>query len=144
MPAGAWKKTMVCSKKNRPSKPPRPARRGFPRRVRLSRESDFHRVFADGRSAADAALVVYAAPNAAGFSRVGVVAPRRIGGAVERNRAKRRIREAYRSALSYGILPQGYDFIAIAKKSACNVAFDSLKCSLAKLATEAAAQCEKP
>ncbi len=111
--------------------------------IRISRENDFRRIFAEGRSSADASLVVYALANDLGFSRLGVVAPRRLGKAVERNRAKRRVREAFRATRAQGALPVGLDLIVIARKSACNVDFDSLKCSLVKLAREAAGQCAK-
>ena len=68
------------------------------KRPRLSKSADFQRVYRQGRSAASRHLVLYAFPreeveNGAGI-RLGVSVGRRVGGAVERNRVKRLLREA--------------------------------------------------
>jgi ribonuclease P protein component len=138
---------MKSSKNSADSEPPKApstsAGGRLHRGIRISRENDFRRIFAEGRSSADASLVVYALANDLGVSRLGVVAPRRLGKAVDRNRAKRRLREAFRATRAQGALPVGLDLIVIARKSACNVGFTSLKCSLVKLAREAAGKCAK-
>jgi ribonuclease P protein component len=66
------------------------------RRIRLRRRSDLQRVYHEGKSWAHPLLVLIVLPNDVGFSRVGVTASRSVGGAVERNRAKRLLREAAR------------------------------------------------
>ncbi len=68
----------------------------FSKQVRLLRASEFERVFAARRSASDSSLVLYGAPNELGHPRLGLVVSRRTGGAVERNRWKRLLREAFR------------------------------------------------
>jgi ribonuclease P protein component len=70
----------------------------FPKRVRLLSGSEFRRVLAARRSAADHVLVVYAATNELGYPRLGVTASRSVGSAVVRNRWKRALREAFRLA----------------------------------------------
>lgn len=91
-------------------------RRG--RRQRLSRSAEFDRVFREGRSHASRQLVLYAFPNGEreGEPRLGVSVGRKVGGAVQRNRVKRVLREAF-WALS-GDLPGGHDFVIVARPDA--------------------------
>jgi ribonuclease P protein component len=69
---------------------------GFAKRVRLLRPSDFERVFDARNSASDAWIVLYGAASEAGHPRIGLTVSRRAGNAVERNRWKRLLREAFR------------------------------------------------
>ena len=89
------------------------------RRGRLSRSGDFDRVYREGRSHASRHLVVYAFPRAEGDDadpRLGVSVGRKVGGAVERNRMKRLLREAFWS--SAGDLRDGHDFVIVARPAA--------------------------
>ena len=69
---------------------------GFPKRARLLRASDFERVFDARNSASNAWIVLYGAVGDAGHPRIGLTVSRRVGGAVQRNRWKRLLREAFR------------------------------------------------
>jgi ribonuclease P protein component len=88
-----------------------------PKRRRLSRSGEFDRVYRDGSSNATRHLVLYAFPRAeegdGGDVRLGVSASRKIGGAVQRNRAKRALREAFWSIAER--LPERYDFVIVAR-----------------------------
>jgi ribonuclease P protein component len=80
--------------------PPKQTAR-FPRAARLLRHADFERVYKQGRRHFSACMTVFYWPRAAAdFSgaglRVGFTVGRALGGAVQRNRMKRRLREAVR------------------------------------------------
>jgi ribonuclease P protein component len=86
------------------------------RRRRLSRSGEFDRVYRDGSSNATRFLVLYAFPRKDEEDRdvrLGVSASRKVGGAVERNKAKRALREAFWSLADR--LPPRYDFVIVAR-----------------------------
>jgi ribonuclease P protein component len=90
------------------------------KRRRLSRSGEFDRVYREGSSHANRYLVVYLFPREAGEKdaserdvRLGVSAGRKVGGAVERNRVKRALREAFWSLAED--LPPGHDFVLVAR-----------------------------
>lgn len=95
-----------------------------PRRGRLSRSADFDRVMRSGRSHASRDLVLYVFPRNSddgdGVPRLGLSVSRKVGGAVERNRVKRMLREAF--ALEAERLPPGSDAVVIARPGARELA----------------------
>ena len=107
----------------------------FCRASRLLRTREFDRVFRERRSASSAILTIYGAPNGLQHSRLGLSIGKQAGGAIERNRVKRLLREAFRT--SRGEIPPGFDFVAVARKDACNAAPDEVKCHLVTLASQA-------
>lgn len=88
------------------------------KRRRLSRSGEFERVYREGRSHASRHLVVYAFPRADNEEdpRLGVSVGRKLGGAVERNRIKRLLRDAFWSTA--GDLTPGHDFVIVARPAA--------------------------
>jgi ribonuclease P protein component len=84
------------------------------RRYRLSRSRDFDAVYRHGRSVSTRFLVLYWFPrDDDGEPRLGIAVPKGSGSAVERNRVKRRLREAWRSRI--GQVPAGRDYVLIAR-----------------------------
>ena len=71
------------------------------RRFRLTRSIDFKRVRSSGKSFAHPLVVLVATPTEYPIARIGVAASHTVGGAVERNRAKRLLREASRTLLPH-------------------------------------------
>jgi ribonuclease P protein component len=95
-------------------------------RGRLSRSAEFDRVFRHGRSHAGRDLVLYVFPRGDGGDgssagpRLGMTVSRKVGGAVERNRVKRVLREAF--AHESARLPADTDAVVIARLGAKDVA----------------------
>ena len=98
------------------------ADRGRRRRRRLSRSGEFERVYREGRSHGSRYLVVYAFPREDGEEgpRLGVSVGRKVGGAVDRNKVKRLLRDAFWA--SAGELPEGHDFVIVARPAAGELA----------------------
>jgi ribonuclease P protein component len=102
-----------------PSGDPRGPRR---KRRRLSRSGEFERVYREGRSHAGRHLILYAFPRTSGAEgpRLGISVGRRVGGAVERNRVKRLVRDSFWACA--GPLPETHDFVVVARPEAARLA----------------------
>jgi ribonuclease P protein component len=84
------------------------------RRFRLARSTDFQRVRRIGKSYAHPLVVLLLAPNDLDHVRVGFVAGKAIGNAVQRNRVKRRLRACLSSWLP--CFQGGWDMVFLARK----------------------------
>jgi ribonuclease P protein component len=92
-----------------------------PGRGRLSRSAEFERVYRQGRSVANRHLVLYTFPNAATERpRLGLSVSRKVGGAVQRNKVKRLLREAFTQA--EGELRPDQDVVVVARPPAGELA----------------------
>lgn len=105
----------------------------FPRSAKLLRHADFQRVYQQGRRHFAANLTVFyvrRAGSAISGPRLGFTVGRALGGAVERNRIKRRLREAVRTNLAALVLP--VDVVINPKKSARTLDFALLRKEVAR------------
>ena len=87
-----------------------------PKRRRLSRSGEFDRVYREGSSYATRYVVLYTFPRKDEEReevRLGVSVSRKVGGAVERNRVKRALREAFWGLTEQ--LPPCHDFVIVAR-----------------------------
>jgi ribonuclease P protein component len=101
------------------------------RKFRLTRSIDFKRVRRKGKSYAHPFVVLVVQTSEIPKVRVGVTAGRSVGGAVQRNRAKRLLREAIRPLLSE-ILP-GKDLVLIARPALLSKSLQDIRQVLTSL-----------
>lgn len=99
-----------------------PGREGR-KRGRLSRSGDFDRAYRDGRSQANRYVVLYAFPRSPDEGdedvRLGVSVGRKVGGAVERNKVKRAMREAFWELSDR--LPPRHDFVIVGRSEVADL-----------------------
>lgn len=81
--------------------------------VPICRNNDFRRIYARGKSYVSPLVVVYALKNRTKNVRVGITTSKKVGNAVQRNRSRRVIREAFR-ALAPRVRP-GFDLLLVAR-----------------------------
>jgi ribonuclease P protein component len=92
---------------------------------RVRKNRDFRMIYETGLSVANRYLVMHAVINPSARSRIGITAGKKIGGAVVRNRSKRRVRECCR--LFNTVLPTGYDIIVACRKGVNDVSWMELE-----------------
>jgi ribonuclease P protein component len=114
---------------------------------RLSRSAEFERVYRQGRSVANRHLVLYSFPNPDSASpRLGLSVSRKVGGAVERNRVKRLLREAFAEAVPR--LAAGQDLVVVARPPAGELAaregLSGMDAALTELLAKAGLAAERP
>ena len=83
----------------------------------LRKNSEFSAVYNKGKSVGDRYVVLFDRLNGLPYNRTGFLASKKVGNSVVRNRAKRLMKESYRNI--EGSLPEGYDFIIIARNTIC-------------------------
>jgi ribonuclease P protein component len=116
----------------------RPSGGRGPKRRRLSRSAEFERVYRQGRSKGNRFLVLYAFPRedaAQDGPRLGLSVGRRVGGAVDRTRVKRVLREAFWEEARR--LPAGSDYVVVARPESLGLTeregADGVRAALAEL-----------
>ena len=102
---------------------------------RLRASDDFRRVRRTGRSWAHPLLVLYVARGGSDRTRVGISVSKRVGGAVVRNRVKRRVRESVRHR--YERLQGTTDMMFIVRRPAATATFRAIDDAVARLLARA-------
>ena len=101
------------------------------RAVTLKENYEFRRMYQKGASAVSGAMVLYCRKNRLGRNRLGVTVSAKLGHAVIRNRARRRLREVYR--LNQVHLRRGYDMVLVARGRTLTASWKELNDTFARL-----------
>lgn len=94
----------------------------------LNKNHEFKRLYNKGKSAASQCVVVYCRRNGRMANRLGITVSTKIGGAVQRNRIRRRLKEIYR--LNEDKLATGYDIVIVARMKSRYIGYRELESSV--------------
>ncbi|MDH5762903.1 MAG: ribonuclease P protein component [Nitrospinota bacterium] len=107
------------------------ADQSFAKNERLLARSEFKQVLDRGRKeTVDRTCTLFFLPNHLDRKRLGIIASKKIGNAVNRNRAKRKIREVFRRHKHLG--ERGMDIVVISARKLVNLPYDVLERKLTK------------
>ncbi|NLC58180.1 MAG: ribonuclease P protein component [Armatimonadetes bacterium] len=107
----------------------------LPRQERLTRPGAFRAIVGRGRAYRGRYLTLHLLPRGCGPSRVGVSAGKKVGGAVQRNRAKRLLREAFRALRVR--LRGPYDLVLVARPDTAAAGLAPVRAEMAALLARA-------
>ncbi len=96
---------------------------GFSHVERIRRRADYQQVYERGARVHGRYLTLFTLSNDLPVGRLGIAATRKLGGAVERNRAKRLIREVFRR----NKLAPGFDIVVIPKRELLDASLTALE-----------------
>ena len=102
--------------------------------VTIKENREFRRIYNRGRSAVTPFLVLYCRPNGRDHNRLGITVSTKIGCAVVRNRARRRLREVFR--LASPSLRKGFDVILVARGRTAEAPYQRLTAAFDKACRE--------
>jgi ribonuclease P protein component len=97
----------------------------------LKKNHEFKRLYNKGKSAASQYVVVYCRQNGRAENRIGFTVSTKIGGAVQRNRIRRRLKEIYR--INEEKLSKGYDIVIVSRIKSRYAAYRELESSVLSL-----------
>ena len=95
----------------------------FRRGQHIRHRTDFQHVYDRGRKLHGRTMTIFLLPRPDAVTRLGIAATKKLGGAVERNRAKRLVREVFRRNPA----PPGYDIVVVPRQAVFDVSFNSLE-----------------
>lgn len=99
---------------------------------KIRRRADYQRCYRGGRRRHGTFATLHFVPNSLGLARLGITVTRKVGSAVKRNRAKRRVREIYRRWAQRQEL-SSQDMVVHLKPSARDCGFEELQEDLLRL-----------
>lgn len=103
----------------------------FPKKERLHLTKDFKKVYDNAEAYHSSKLVLFVLHTSNPIIRIGFVAGKKVGNAVQRNRVKRLLREVYR--LNKNNLSSGIDLVVVAKKASSEMSFKEVEQELLRL-----------
>ena len=98
---------------------------GFPRQRRIRKRREFSSVFDSGQRIHGRFFTFLVVQTTLDRSRLGIVASRKIGGAVQRNRAKRLIREMFRTEVRLSATVAAIDLVVIPRRELLDAEFSA-------------------
>lgn len=93
----------------------------FPKSDRILKREVFRRVYEQGRKIQFKYFTAFVLAKPADAARIGITTTRKMGNSVERNRARRLVREAFRR--NKWLVPNGVDIVVNAKRSLVDAAY---------------------
>jgi ribonuclease P protein component len=129
--------------------PPQPAQRQSLAGFRLAKHADYQRAYAASRKRQSASMSWFLAPQTNAYAgavqpsgpRVGLTAGKVVGKAHERNRLKRRMREALRRHIE--LLPEGCDLILHPRRAVLTIEFTKLEAEIVRILQQAKVEAER-
>ena len=120
----------------------RPTDERFPKSLRIRKRAEYLEIQSEGAAVHTRLFVglVRVTADRAG-TRLGITTTKKIGGAVVRNRTRRRVREAFRRNRS--VLPDGVDLVVVAKRAATESTARAIADDLAELGRRAVRVAER-
>lgn len=93
--------------------------------MQIKKSQQYNNVYQNGRRISSRCLIIFVLQNSLSFNRYGIVASKKIGNAVVRNKAKRRLKAIIGETNSN--LKQGYDIVLVCRPLISKVTYDQLK-----------------
>ena len=97
----------------------------FPKTSRVLKRDRFRQVYDEGRKFQAKYFTAFLLANSIGQPRIGITVTRKIGNSVERNRARRLVREVFRK--NKWLVPQGVDIVINAKRVLVEAGYHDLE-----------------
>ncbi|MGE5380957.1 MAG: ribonuclease P protein component [Methylocystaceae bacterium] len=107
----------------------------LPKEMRLRKKGEFRQVYDQGKKYFGKYMLLFVIINGSEINRYGIVASKKVGNAVTRNRSRRQVREVIRNA--HGKLKSGNDMILVIKSSAVGASLIELQQDFASLCRKA-------
>jgi ribonuclease P protein component len=119
-----------------------PRQRTFPRAIRLLHKSEFDAVYREGGRRSNQPFLVFYRRNGLEHNRFGMSVKKALGGAVTRNRIRRRVREILRQHLQE--IAPGWDIVIHPRSTVASAKFSALETELLRLLRESTGAAKPP
>ena len=107
----------------------------FPKSSRLNKTYEYRQVYRNGKRVPSANFLLFYRFNSLGESRVGLSAGKKVGGAVRRNRVKRRMREILRRQRP--LFQKPVDLVLVAHPGAADLLFSEMDVEITEMIQKA-------